>query len=281
MIKKLLKYAKEKSPNWLFYQIDYYRRKGRFLNLSNPETFAEKINYIKLNSNLNEMSKYVDKLLVRDFIKEKIGKDCLPNIIQVIPTNGEIDFDTLPEKFVVKYNNGSGMNIIVKDKQLFCEDYVNEEIKKWRKSSFYKNNREFQYKDVNGVVFIEEYLECRNGLKDYKLFCSNGKVFLIQVISNRQDGQSRHNYYSKSWEHLDIYREEFSQGEFEQKPHLLEDMISKAEILSQNFTFVRVDFFIQNGEILFFGELTFTPASGNIEFLPKESDLDIASNIII
>lgn len=257
----------------------YFKKIGKRVNLKNPTTFSEKIQWIKLNGNLESVSKLVDKYEVRDYIKLNIGEEYLNKIYGVYDKVEDIDFEKLPNQFVIKNTNGSGYNYICKNKQKININELKIILNQWLKSDFYEIYREAQYKNCKNRILIEEYLEDKNGmLNDYKFFCFRGKVKMIQVDIDRF-GEQKRNFYDCEWNILQLrsYGMSNFEGEIE-KPNKLEEMIKLAEKLSKKVELLRVDFYYLNNKI-YFGELTFTPANGMKPFLPESEDLRLASYI--
>ena len=261
-------------------KIQYFRTFRCLPNEKKPKTFCEKIHFIKISSWLESKSQYVDKYRVRQFIKDKIGEEYLIKLLGVYNRVEDIEFNKLPNSFVLKLNNGSGYNLIVKDKSKINIDEVEILLNKWLKSNFYKLTREKQYKNVEQVLICEEYLEDSSGeLKDYKFFCFDGKFKFVQVDTGRF---SRHiqNFYDEKWNKLDFTYVKKKNNFIDEKPKRYEEMILLAEKLASEFPFVRVDFYYVNNRI-YFGELTFTPNNGMCSIKPSEKDLEIASWIDI
>lgn len=276
MIKKMYKIVKPMISDNMVIRIDYYRNFRKIINLKNCRTFNEKINYIKLSNWLEDKSHYVDKYKVREFIEKEIGEEYLPKLYEIYNTTDEFNLDKLPSSFVLKLNNGSGCNLVVKDKNKLDEAEVKNILSKWLRSNFYKITREKQYKNVEQLVIAEEYLEDNSGeLRDYKFFCFKGEVKFIQVDTNRSQKHVQ-TFYDKEWNKLDFTYVSEKTTIIEEKPTQLDKMIEIAEKLSQNFPFVRVDLY-NTGKRIYFGELTFTPNNGMKSFNPIEKELEFGS----
>lgn len=262
----------------MFIHYIYYKKVGKFLNLKNPKSFSEKIQWIKLNGNLESVSSLVDKYLVREFIKEKIGEEHLIKIYGVYNNLEEIDFENLPNKFVIKDTHGSGSNFICKDKKNIDKIKLKETVDKWFLKNFYTMTRERQYKNCDHKLIVEEYLEDSNGeLHDYKFFCLGGKVRVIEVDIDRF-GDLKRDYYDTNWNKLNLKKGANNSNIKLDRPKDLKKMIQYAEKLSKGIELLRVDFYYINDNI-YFGELTFTPASGLTPFEPDAEDLRLASYI--
>lgn len=265
-------------PDKLVMQIDNLRTYGRFLDLNNPVFYGEKLQWIKVYGNLERFNNLVDKYKVREFIKNKIGEEYLVKLIGVYDDISEINYKALPEKFVLKLNDGSDKNIICRDKAVLDIKKTNKRLKKLFKEDYYKYTKEPQYKNIKKKIICEEYLECKSGsLIEYDLHCFSGKVKLIEVHTGRFKIY-REDYFLTDWTRVNTRgKVENSSGDIE-KPIYLEKLIELAEGLAEGFEYIRVDF---NGvdEKLYFSELTFTPDNGTDRYNPLEVDLELAKLI--
>ncbi|MBR2240742.1 MAG: glycosyltransferase [Clostridia bacterium] len=271
---------KRMPAKWVI-NIENFKTYKRFLNESNPEYFGEKIQWLKLYGNLEKYSDYVDKYVVRDYIKQTIGEEYLIPLIGVYSNSSEIDYSKLPEKFVLKINNGSGFNIIVKDKDKLNIKKTNKKLDKWMSNKYYKIKKENQYKNVKNKIICEEFINDKQGqLLDYKFFCFDGKPEFVKIDFDRFTDH-KVNFYDMKWNKIDL--REFGYDNYNgnvEKPANFEEMIYIVEKLAAQFNFIRVDLYNVDGKI-YFGELTFTPASGRHAFLPLEMDKKIAEGIKI
>ncbi|WP_159426813.1 ATP-grasp fold amidoligase family protein [Clostridium nigeriense] len=265
-------------PDWLVMQIDNLRTYGRILNLKKPKFYGEKLQWIKVYGNLERFTTLVDKYLVRDYIKCKIGEEYLTRLIAVYDEVSEIDYRYLPEKFILKLNNGSDKNIICKNKALLDIDKTNKHLKKLYKEDYYKYTKEPQYKNIKKKIVCEEYLEDKDGaLIEYNLHCFSGKVKLIEVHTGRFKIYTE-DYFLTDWTRVYTRgKVKNSSGEIK-KPMYLEKLIELGEKLAEGFEYIRVDFNAVD-ERLYFSELTFTPANGTDRFRPIEKDLEISKLI--
>ena len=249
----------------------FYFTTGKMLNLENPQTFNEKIQWLKLYDSTPLKTKLADKYLVRDWVKEKIGEDYLIPLLGVWKNFDDIDFDKLPEKFVLKANHGSSWNIIVTDKNKFDKKLAKRKIKKWLNTNYaLLGGLELHYKNIKPLIIAEEYIEADDGdLKDYKFLCFNGEVKYVWVDKDRYKNHKR-NLYDINW---NLVPEKISEKHVYDnfspcaKPYNFEKMLKFANIMSKGFPFVRVDFY-ENDNKLYFGEMTFTSASGTHIFTP-------------
>jgi len=253
----------------------YKNTTGKNLNLDNPQTFNEKIQWSKLYDSTPIKTKLADKFLVRKWVARKIGKKYLIPLLGIYNSFDEIDFDKLPNQFVIKCNHGAGYNIVVKDKsQLDLKD-ARQKINSWMSEDFaFKNGCELHYHNIKHKIIIEKFIEnnSKKDLNDYKFYCFNGQVKYIQVISERTINSHTVSFYDKKWNKQDWWDNNRFNGEIE-KPKQLEKMISLATKLSKGFNFVRVDLYYLDTEDIYFGEMTFTPSSGTMSWSSEEINL--------
>ncbi|MFV8808138.1 ATP-grasp fold amidoligase family protein [Aerococcus urinaeequi] len=246
---------------------------GENLNLKNPKTFNQKLQWLKLYDRKPIYTKLVNKYEAREIISDTIGREYLVPILGVYNNPSEIDYENLPQKFVVKPTHTSGDVYICTDKDLLDISKLESEIGKWMERDYYLIHREWPYKDSKRLIIIEQYLEDSEGsLKDYKLMCFNGKVEMTLVVSDRDKGiNKKMDFFDNNWVKLPIKRV-YSNSEQEiPKPKNFEKMIELAEKLAKNIPFVRVDFYEVNNQLIF-GEMTFYPGAGFEKFFPKNAD---------
>ena len=268
-------------PDKLVINIENLMAYKKLVSKENPKYFGEKIQWLKMYGNLEKYNDYVDKYKVREYIKQKVGEEYLIPILGVYDTPDEIDYSKLPNQFVLKENHGSGYNIIVKDKDKLDINRTNKTLKKWLKEDYYKIKKEYQYKNVNKKIICEKFICDRNfQLLDYKFFCFDGKPLFVKVDFDRFT-EHKVNFYDMNWKLLELgerglkkYNKKIS------KPNNFEQMVKIAQKLSEDFQFVRVDLYNVDGKI-YFGELTFTPASGRHPFEPLNKDLEISERVKI
>lgn len=267
--------TKEEERYILEYQFE--RAHGYKPNLDNPQTFNEKLQWIKLNYNNPLMTKCADKVAVRDFVKEKIGEQYLTPLIGIYNSVDDIDFDKLPNKFVAKVNWGSGQNIIVPDKSKLNINEAKAKLRKWTKpeSNHYYTMLENVYKDIEPKIIIEEYLEALgNSALDYKFMCFNGKPYYCWVSNKNLEIQER-SFYDMNWVMQDIELVEppkIKAKEPLEKPKNFDEMVDVTNKLCQGFPHVRVDLYNLSDGSLKFGELTFITSSGYSSWAPIEVD---------
>lgn len=241
----------------------YKLKYGGKLDLDNPITFNEKIQWLKLYNKENKYTNMVDKYEVKKYIETKIGKEYVIPLIGFYKSFDEIDFKKLPNQFVIKCTHDSGGVVICKDKNNFDINKAKRVIDKRLSRNFYYNFREYVYKDIPPRIIVEKYMEDYKikELRDYKFFCFKGNPKLIQVDFNRFQNHKR-NVYDLNWKLLDLEIHYPSDRSVKiKKPKNFKKMIDIAKKLSADIPFVRVDLYNVNGKI-YFGELTFYHGSG-------------------
>lgn len=244
------------------------------LDLKNPKTFNEKLQWLKLYDRKSEYVQMVDKHLAKKYVADKIGKEYIIPTIGVWDSVEDIDFETLPEQFVLKCNHNSGMGMcICTDKTKLDTRSVINQLKKGMKQDYYKLHREWCYKDVQRKIIAEEYISSvKDGLIDYKFMCFNGRVKYCFTCTNRFSKNGlKVTFFDREWNKMPFERHYPSEKEKIEKPKSYEKMIELAEKLAEGIPFVRVDFYEVNEQPLF-GELTFYPGAGFEEFSPPEWD---------
>ena len=236
----------------------------RELNLDNPQTFNEKLQWLKLYDRKPEYTTMVDKYAVKKYVADIIGEE------YIIPTLGvwnhfdEIDFDKLPNQFVLKCTHDSGGIVICKDKNKLALKSAKKKIEKCLKRNYYWSSREWPYKDVKPRIIAEKFLsdEGKEELADYKVLCFNGEPKLIEVHKGRFYGNHTADNYDEFWNKTDIEQYDLPKSdEILPKPKFLEEMLHLSRLLSKDLIHVRVDWYFTNNR-LYFGELTFFDGSG-------------------
>lgn len=255
---------------------DWYREiRGETLNLDKPQTFNEKIQWMKLYDSTPIKTQLADKYLVRDWVAERIGVQYLIPLLGVWDGFDEIDFDALPERFVLKCNHGSGYNLIVKNKAELNMEDAKRKINTWLREDFaFRAGFELHYSPIPRKIIAEEFIENKDSgdLFDYKFWCFNGKVEYIQFLSERNISGLKMAFYDRSWVKQNfVYSFPLDEKTIE-RPENLDEMILLAEKLSEGFSHVRVDFYRMDDGRIYFGEMTFTSASGCCNWQPAEMD---------
>ena len=247
---------------------DFKNKLGYNLNLENPKSFNEKLQWLKCYYRDPIMPICADKVVVRDFVAQIIGKEYLIPIYGVFNSVDEIDLSKLPNSFVLKPSHSSGRVIICNDKnQMQWHDNFNK-LKKWLKENYYYQNGEWVYKDIQPRIMCEELLG--NNINDYKFYCFNGEPKILLICTDRAN-DVKMNYYDIDFNLLPFKQTAEQSSEVISKPVNLSKMINLAKKLSEKFPHVRVDFFVENNRI-YFSELTFFDGNGMDKFEPIEWD---------
>ena len=250
----------------------YEMKTGDKIDLDNPVTFNEKLQWLKLYDSTPLKTKLSDKYLVRSWIKETIGEEYLIPLLGVWNSFEEIDFDTLPDAFVLKCNHGSGWNQVVQDKSSMDTKEIKSKFDLWINTNYAYLGGELHYEGITPKIIAEQYIDAPNGLIDYRFFCFNG--IPAQIWVDKYSGTPNHirRTYDMDWNRIKM-RCTWPEGEeaWCEQPSRFEEMKRLSKKLSHGFAFVRVDFYEVNGN-LFFGEMTFTPMNGLGLFEPKEWD---------
>lgn len=266
-------------PDKIYLRYMYKAMFGKRLNIDNPRTFNEKLQWLKLYNRNHEHCKLVDKYEVKKHIAETIGEQ------YVIPTLGvwdrfeDIDFDTLPNQFVLKCTHDSGSVVICRDKTTFDVEAAKKKLTKKLNSNLFWHGREWPYKNLKPRIIAEQYMEdgTTAELRDYKFFCFEGEVKCFKIDYDRFKDHKA-NYYTPTCDLLK-FGEEVCPPDFDRQispPNSLKKMLEFAKKLACGHHFLRVDFYEVNDQI-YFGELTFFPASGFGPFVPQEWDITLGS----
>ena len=243
---------------------------GENIDLKNPRTFNEKIQWLKLNDQRPIKTKLADKYEVREWIKNTIGEEYLIPLLGVWDDFEQINFDQLPEKFVLKATHGCGCNIVVNDKSKFDVHNARTEFKKWYKTNYAYYTGEQHYEKIKPRIIAEQYLENEVGdLYDYKVFCFNGKAKYIMYLCDRKNGLKMA-FYNTEWEKQPFTYSYPQMEEHVEKPNCLKELIEISEKIAKDFEIVRVDFYILNNGNIKFGEVTLASAGGYCKWFPKE-----------
>lgn len=274
----------KKMDDKSFLEKKYYLIMKKKLNLENPETFNEKLQWLKLYDRKPIYTDMVDKFTVRKYIASTLGDEYLIPLIGAWDNVDDIDFNILPNRFVLKCNHNSGLGMFVcKDKSNICIKKVKKELKKGMSENYYWSGREWPYKNVKKKIIAEKYMEDESGgLIDYKFFCFNGKVDNIMVCIDRHIDNPKFYFFDKDWQllRLNVSGKNAPKDFTLPKPHCLNKMIEIASILSKDIPFVRVDLYECSHKI-YFGEMTFFPQSGFDYNLLSETDKYLGDLITI
>ena len=235
------------------------------LNLKDPQTFNEKLLWLKLKKYSKDplVIKCADKYRVRDYVKDCGYEDILINMIGAWDRAQDIPWDDLPRQFVLKWNFGAGMNIVCKDESSLERSQVIKQMDRWQKNKYWLSHSEMHYKYIPKKIVCEEFLWCEDtsSIPDYKIYCFHGKPQAVLVMYDRGSKKMSTEFFDTNWQPLENSSKYSSTLKATQKPACLEKMLQAAEKLASPFPFVRVDFYVL-GDSFYFGELTFTPAGG-------------------
>ena len=265
--------------NWLsderYLRIAYRIEMGYPLNLDNPQTFNEKLQWLKLYDRHPEYTQMVDKLGAKEYVSDVIGEEYIIPTLGVWEKVEDIDFESLPEQFVLKCTHDSGGLVICKDKRNLDYRAARNKLKSCLKHNYYWGQREWPYKNVVPRIMAEEYMEDQTSheLRDYKFFCFNGVMKALFIATDRQTKgeETKFDFFDAEFRHLDIKNGHPNAEVPPAKPVMFEKMKILAERLSEGIPHLRVDFYEVNGKI-YFGELTFSHWSGMVPFDPEEWD---------
>lgn len=279
-----------KNPKLLFFSLGYrgflgwlsdktylkiaYRIKfGKKLNLDNPQTFNEKLQWIKLYDRNPLYTQLVDKYEVKKYIADRIGSEYIIPTLGVWDHFDEIDFEKLPNQFVLKCTHDSGGLVICKDKNKLDIKNSKKKMEASLKRSFYDSSREWPYKNVKPRIIAEKYMEDSEtgDLRDYKIFAFNGVARALFVATDRQNNSTKFDFFDMDYNHLDVKNGHPNADVVPASPKNLKKMQNLAEILSKGIPQVRVDFYEVNGKV-YFGEMTFFHWSGLTPFEPESWD---------
>lgn len=272
-------------PTLIYLQMQYFYHLKKFFNLKNPKTLNEKLQWLKINFYDEKYTKLVDKIEVKKYIANKIGKKYIIPTYKVWGNANEINLDDLPEKFILKCNHDSHCFFICTDKKTFKLDEVKRSLNKRLKRNAFFYGREWPYKNVKPKIFAEKLLEnddIYDEIVDYKILCINGKIDHIMICMGRKQGNPRFYYFDKNWKFLKYQEidkkmpDNFSLP----KPKYLNEMFEIAERLSINFPIVRVDLYEADNQI-WFGELTFFPCCGYDKDITLEADTSMGNKLIL
>lgn len=248
---------------------------GKELDLEDPKTFNEKLQWLKLYDRKDIYTVMADKYLVRDYIEKELGKEYLIPLLGVWESADDIDFDALPNEFVLKCNHNSGLGLcICRDKSKLDEGKVRKGLEKGLAQDYYLTGREWPYKNVPRKIICEQFMQDESeGLIDYKFFCFDGYVDSVMVCTDRHLNDTKFYFFDKNWElkRLNIRGKNAPEGFTLRKPVCMDRMFEIAEQLSKGIPFVRVDLYECAGKI-YFGEMTFFPDSGFDPNLLPETD---------
>lgn len=269
-------------PDIVYLNIIFKHYTGYKMNIKNPKTFNEKIQWLKLYDRKPDYTKMADKWEVRKYVSEKIGVEYLVPILGIWEDYDDIDFMSLPEQFVMKCTHDSASAIICRDKKEFDFVMARKKLSKALKGNFYYSGREYCYKNIKPRIVVEKYIEDSSGrLNDFKIMCFNGKVKCCFACTKRRSREGlRVTFFDTEWNRLPFVRKYPNDSDEIERPVNFQKMIEIAERISEHIPFLRVDFYEVKGR-LYLGELTFYPGSGIEWFEPFEWDMVLGSWLIL
>lgn len=277
----LVRKTKFLYPDAFYLKMLFRLRMGEKLDLKNPKSFNQKLQWLKLYNHNPSYTQMVDKYAVKEYVANKLGKQYIIPTIGVWNTPEQIEWNKLPEQFVLKTTHGGGGGgvAICKNINSFDKNKALQTLSVSMKSDIYKNLREWPYKGVKKQIIAEELLVPEDGdLKDYKVLCFNGKPKLIEFHSGRFTDSHTQDFYDTDWHKMPITQNEYGETSttIAPKPELLEKMLELCEILAAGMPHVRIDWYYCNGK-LYFGEITFFDGSGFEKFDNYNDDLLLGS----
>lgn len=261
-------------PDKIYLKSLYKYKTGKKLNLNNPETFNEKLQWLKLYDRNPEYTKMADKYEAKKYVASVIGEEYIIPTLAVYDKFEDIEWDKLPNQFVIKCTHDSGGLVICKDKNNLDLEKAKKKIQKSLKRNYYYTGREWPYKYIKPRIIAEKYMGTneQKELIDYKFFCFNGNPKVILVCSERFSSDNMcETWFDENWNFLDIIESNHRVNKKIKKPINFSQMMEFSKKLSRDISFIRVDFYEINGKI-YFGELTFFPAAGFEKFEPEEWD---------
>lgn len=259
----------------LFLQIMFRLKMGKTLNLKDPKSFSEKLQWLKLYNRKPEYTIMVDKIKAKDYVSSIIGKEHIIPTIGVWDDPEKIDFDALPDRFVLKCNHNSGTGMFVcKDKSKIDIKRIKEGLRSGLNQDYFIRSREWPYKNVPRRILAEKYMEDESGeLRDYKFFCFDGVVKALFIATDRSKGEhaTRFDFFDENFNHLPFTNGHPNASTPPEKPRKFEEMKQLASELSKKIPHVRIDFY-EIGDQVYFGEMTFFHWGGTMPFKPEEWD---------
>ena len=265
-------------PDAFMLRLEYAIKLRKWLNLKNPKTFNEKLQWLKLHNRKPIHTTMVDKITAKPYAAAQIGEEYVVPTLGVWDHFDDIDFDSLPERFVLKCNHDSGSVVLCRDKNTFDKDGARALLTRQLGHNAYYFGREWPYKNVKPQIFAEVFLQdgAYEFLPVYKIFCFNGQPKLIQTIQNDKQPDETVDYFDTDWKRLDIRQDFPNSADPVKKPEKLQQMLELAGKLSAGEPFLRIDFYVVNGK-LYFSEFNFFTDAGFGEFTPESWDAVLGS----
>ncbi len=282
LYKSALAYYDRRNDDERYLKVMFHHRLGYWPDLKHPRSFNEKLQWLKLHDHDPKYTLYADKYAVREHIREVLGDEYLIPLLGVYRSAAEIDFDSLPDQYVLKCNHGASYNVICTDKSRLDIDDTRKKLDQWLSMDFYREKREYHYRDIEKRIVCEKYMKDDQTaeLNDYKFFCIGGKVRMIQVDFDRHTDHRR-NLYDTEWNLLDVEISFPRAPELHKEPPArLHEMIAAAEKLSAEFPQVRIDFYYINGKV-YFGEMTFFSGAGFSRYVPRSFEFELGKQLVL
>lgn len=262
-------------PDKLYLRILYRAKLGYPLNLKNPKRYTEKLNWLKLYNRNDQYTKLVDKYEVRKHVAETVGEEYLIPLLGCYSSFEEIDFEQLPDQFVLKCTHGSHCSIFCNDKSKFDRILAQKKFVKWMNHNWYYYAREWPYKNVKPRIICESFLSVNGRVpEDYKVYCFHGVPKFIEIVYDRFETAKFH-YYTPEWKPFDLNVQDAVKSALP-KPDCLDEMMVQSAKLTTDLPHGRVDWYIIHNK-LYFGEITFFSAAGLMQFGEIEQELTIGS----
>lgn len=267
---KKVRYFLRFLPDEMYIQLNYFAHFKKFADLKNPVTYNEKLNWLKIHDRDPLYTELVDKYAVKEYVGQKIGEEYIVPTLGIWDSVDKIDFEALPNQFVLKCTHDSEGLVICKDKTQLDFEAAKEKLRQCQKQNFFYIGREWPYKHVKPRIIAEQYIEDHidGELRDYKFFCFDGEPKAMFIASERSKGTTKFDYYDLEFSHLDIIQKYPNAETPRRKPVCFDEMIKFSKVLSKGFPHVRVDFYEVDGK-LYFGEMTFYHFSGFMPFNPS------------
>lgn len=263
-------------PDEIYLQLKFYDAFGRFMDFSNPKTFNEKLQWLKVYNHKPEYTQMVDKYAVKQYVSKKIGNKYIIPTLGVWETFDDIDFDKLPNQFVLKCTHDSGGLVICKDKAKLDIKSAKKKIDTCLKNNYFYMGREWPYKNVKPRIIAEQYLsndDQHDELSDYKVLCFNGVPKLVEIHKGRFSVHHTQDFYDTEWKKTKFEQpDDPLSDEIMDKPVFAEEMFKLTSILAAGIPHVRVDWYYTRGKLLF-GEITFFDGSGFFPFIDNQDEI--------
>ena len=272
----LVKFCHWMPDKW-YIKLKFRLMMGKWPDLKSPRSYSEKLQWIKLYDRRPEYTIMVDKVKAKEHVASIIGNEYIIPTLGVWDNPNEIDFDALPERFVLKCNHNSGLGMyICKDKSKMDVEKVKSDLRKGLKQDYYLSGREWPYKNVPRRILAEQYMETdskEEGLLDYKFFCFDGRVRALFIATDRNKGEhaTRFDFFDEDFNHLPFTNGHPNAAIPPAKPNKFKEMKILASKLSKGIPQVRIDFYEVNGRV-YFGEMTIFHWSGFMPYQPEEWD---------